>query len=61
MLNQAKRKIRIRPNSNQCEGCPDWDDVNGCWNNVRDVDNCLKIGESGYYGDFDDCVDEEED
>lgn len=42
------------PNSSQCEGCPDWDDVNGCWANVKNVDDCLKIGESGYYGQFDD-------
>jgi len=23
----------VRPNSWDCEGCPSWDDVNGCWEN----------------------------
>jgi hypothetical protein len=40
-----------RPNSSQCKGCPDWDDVNGCWDYVKDVDLCTRIGEDGYYNE----------
>jgi hypothetical protein len=47
-----------RPNSSQCEGCPEWDDVNGCWDNVKDVDDCPLIGEDGYYCEYDESDDE---
>jgi hypothetical protein len=43
------RKKIARPNSQQCGGCPEWDDINGCWDNIKNVDCCLRIGEDGYY------------
>jgi hypothetical protein len=54
-----KLKKISRPNSYQCEGCPDWDDVNGCWADVEDVDSCDKINDEGYYSIGED-EDEEE-
>lgn len=27
---------KIYPNDYDCEGCPDWDDVNGCWANCSE-------------------------
>lgn len=48
-----KLKKINKPNSAQCEGCPDWDDVNGCWANVEDVDCCEYINEEGNYDGFD--------
>ncbi len=53
------KKIVTRPNESQCEGCPDWDDVNGCWANIVDVDCCERLGEDGLYPFWDD-EDEEE-
>lgn len=26
----------IVPNAEWCEGCPDWDDVNGCWRDFEE-------------------------
>ncbi len=46
-----RTKRVTRPNAQQCEGCASWDDVNGCWANVKDVDNCPRINDDGYYGD----------
>jgi hypothetical protein len=55
------KRTTHRPNSYQCEGCPEWDDLNGCWDGIKNVDRCLRIGESGYYGEFDDCDEDFED
>lgn len=33
------------PSSSSCEGCPQWDDINGCWNGKTDVTECNYIGE----------------
>jgi hypothetical protein len=27
----------------QCEGCPDFSDINGCWENVKDVENLNRL------------------
>lgn len=44
------------PNPDCCEGCPSWDDINGCWQNVRKYWDCDRIGEDGTYfsGQFED-------
>ncbi len=56
-----KLKKIISPNSTQCEGCPSWDDVNGCWADVDDVDSCDKLNEDGYYPFTDEDEEDEED
>ena len=31
---------KVRPNHWVCEGCPDWDDINGCWRDFEDWCEC---------------------
>ena len=32
-MSEENKKVfePVRPNGYVCEGCPSWDDVNGCW------------------------------
>lgn len=34
-MSEENKKVfePVGPNSWDCEGCPSWDDVNGCWEN----------------------------
>lgn len=43
----------MRPESWTCEGCPQWDDVNGCWDNCRSIMQCKRMGEEPHYVDPD--------
>jgi hypothetical protein len=31
-----------RPNHYDCEECEQWDDINGCWDNVKNIFHCQK-------------------
>ena len=43
---------RVRPNHRSCEGCPDFDDINGCWAGYDNWLDCSWMpGEE--YGDED--------
>jgi hypothetical protein len=58
-------KRKYRPNSFSCEGCPEWDDVNGCWSDQVDIRECRFMDETLTYNDdlYDEMefsVDEEE-
>lgn len=44
---------KYRPNSLACGGCPQWDDVNGCWNQEQDIRNCALINEQSLMFDDD--------
>jgi hypothetical protein len=33
----------VKPSFEICQGCPHWDDVNGCWKNITDVGDCVYI------------------
>ena len=30
-------KMEIKPNFESCQSCPQWDDVNGCWSDCKEV------------------------
>lgn len=41
MKKWAKPEMRpFRPTSYNCCTCPEWDDVNGCWQDYDDVRKC---------------------
>lgn len=42
-----------RPDHWKCEGCPDWDDINGCWRSYRSIMLCSEMDEEGQYRDPD--------
>ena len=47
----------MKPNAIMCEGCPHWDDINGCW---ADCENVCTRGYVDEDGNFDgDAYDEE--
>ena len=35
----------MKPNPQNCEGCPSWDDINGCWKDIIDIWDCVFINE----------------
>jgi len=49
----------MRPDSYKCSGCPQWDDINGCWDNNESIETCTRMGEECVYLDPD-CRDEDE-
>lgn len=51
----------VRPNGYSCEGCPDWDYVNGCWAGVRNIIRCPNISEDLTYkhDDWEDDIDDD--
>ena len=44
---------RIPPNLHCCEGCPEWDDINCCWDDIKDICECPLMGEDLQYHDPD--------
>lgn len=41
----------MRPNGYGCSGCPEWDDINGCWANAKSIGGsqaCFKEGGACY-------------
>lgn len=42
-LNVVEDIYKNAPNPYCCEGCPDWDDINGCWAGVEDYRDCPRI------------------
>lgn len=40
---------RDAPNPYTCEGCPDWDDINGCWAGYMKYYDCDELGEESSY------------
>ena len=43
----------MRPDAGSCEGCPQWDYINGCWDNCRSIMQCTRMGEEPYYNSSD--------
>lgn len=51
---QHRRNLdALRPDHWKCEGCPQWDDINGCWANCVSIDECVLMGEESHYVDPD--------
>ena len=42
------KKQTIHPNAMSCEGCPQWDDVNGCWMDRESPFGCPKCNDGEY-------------
>jgi len=44
----------VKPNFWECQECPHWDDVNGCWRNCKNIfDEGCEMPEEGNYNDGD--------
>lgn len=39
----------MNPDNWRCDGCPSWNEENGCMEDIEDVSKCKKIGEDGTY------------
>ena len=52
---------RMRPDTYSCEGCSDWDDINGCWAGNDTIVTCERMGEEPHYIDPDMHDDDEDD
>jgi len=48
-MNLQRDFFKYCPNSFVCQGCPEWDDVNGCWELIDDWRYCGFINEFGVY------------
>lgn len=40
---------KMKPNAYACEGCPKWDDINGCWGNCKYVCDLGYSNDDGYF------------
>lgn len=45
---------RMGPSCWNCEGCPSWDDINGCWRSHSSIALCGELGEDGLYDSIED-------
>jgi len=45
----------MKPDFEHCQECRYWDDINGCWKDITNIEECPFIDEEGMFFDDESC------